>query len=74
MTDTNIEEPALAPDPAPAPDPADAPDAAGAPVEDQPTGEGMLEHAKTSVLHAVGTVVEKVTDTLGAHKGGNEPK
>jgi hypothetical protein len=35
----------------------------------KPESEGALEHAKSSVIHAVEAVVEKVTDTLGSIGG-----
>jgi hypothetical protein len=57
MTDTNIDET----------EPVTAPAAPTA--DEQPKEEGRLEHAKSSVIHVVESVVDKVTDTLGGHKG-----
>jgi hypothetical protein len=43
---------------------------AAAPQE-KPADEGMLEHAKSTVGHAIETIVDKVTETLG-HIGGRK--
>jgi hypothetical protein len=49
---------------------ADAVTEAGAPLADTPpAGEGGLEHAKSSLSHAVENIVEKVTATVGRITG-----
>jgi hypothetical protein len=42
---------------------------APAPEQHQHQHEDRLEHAKNSIVHAVETVVEKVTDGLGSLTG-----
>jgi hypothetical protein len=63
MTETAPLEAEPIAEPAPAPAPA-APN-----VVEQPKGEERVEHARNSIVHAVASVVAKVSDTLSGLGG-----